>query len=210
MSPSANTPNTLWIHEAREGFSLAAALFSWASFLSTEVDQAVGLIYAPRACRFVRLQQDGTLLGSAANEPESEVISPDPVFEARVFGPKGELRWHKDAAGNHRTVIVAEDKLALRDDFNPASITYLETIDRPQILWGQFRPSPWVRLSTARVGFLDVPFAIEPKPVRVQLRIREYLAEVDVHGNVGVIEERLIRLERAVSGAAAQEVSTHD
>ena len=54
--------------------------------------------------------------------------------------------------------------------------------------------SGWSRLIEARIGALEVPLSLPPGS-RARLRVREYFADLgDGHGNVALLEERLLEL----------------
>jgi CRISPR-associated protein (TIGR03984 family) len=142
--------------------------------------------------------RDGTSSGltGASGNP----IDLGEIYEVRAFHPGAELRWRNDPghARRHQTVILAEQNLGLALTMRPPH-EVIDRLDQTYLLWGQgsdpagLAPG-WSRLSTARIGSLDVPLADVPRRERVLLRAVEYLAEFD-DGNVSVLDERLVRLE---------------
>jgi CRISPR-associated protein (TIGR03984 family) len=160
---------------------------------------AIALLYSPKRCYFGTLDAPGKLTGSKGQEIDLSCI-----FEARVFNENAELRWLNEAQGQGRAVLLAEQDISAWLDESLVTITPVKILDQTYLLWGQgvksTLASGWSRLTAARIGRLDVPFANVPEYERVQLRVREYLADTDAagkpdpHGNVSVAEERLISL----------------
>jgi CRISPR-associated protein (TIGR03984 family) len=162
----------------------------------------VALYYTPRTCGLALwLPPGGTL------SLHTGALDLDPVFELRAFSAHAELRWVHEAAGLGRGVL-------LRVDGGPEPAGWIP-LQRPQclrgprrhtyLLWGQVAEGGeapgadgprWVRLQEARIGSLSVPLAAAaPVGARVVLRAEEFWAQVDDHGNVAVVEERLCGLE---------------
>jgi CRISPR-associated protein (TIGR03984 family) len=190
-------PATLAIFTA-ESFPLDACVTALKSLLG---EVAIGILYDPTSCMLARLNGDGRLCG-----PEGDAIDVSGVFEARIFRDSMELRWHKDASskGRHRAVIIAESEINLSsmldDQWKPLEIEVpvVDTLDQTYLLWGEGTENPpgdgWSELAAARIGAMPVPISGVGPNARVILRTREYLAEYE-HGNVAVLDERLMRLE---------------
>ncbi len=156
---------------------------------------AVGLFYAPGWCGFGLVDERGNVSGSEAEKP----LPLRTIYEARVFRADAELRWWNDpVGGEHRAALLSEDGLTppgWEPDGKPLAV--LETICRRYLLWGQ-RAEPrtdlragWTRLTTARIGALDVP---RTGGDHFRILAREYLATF-ADGNVAVAEERLLEIE---------------
>jgi CRISPR-associated protein (TIGR03984 family) len=179
----------------KTGLSFAAALAALDSLLP-EGGEAVALLYAHAWCQFGRRRGRGPWLG-----PAGEAITSPPVYEARVFNEDVELRWLNDpsGAGGHRAVLLSEKDLPPPGwSQTPVEPPVVGRLDQQFLCWGQQTESladGWQRLTTARVGKLDVPLAggLE-KGQRVVLKYVEYLGEF-AHGNYGVVAERLVKLE---------------
>jgi CRISPR-associated protein (TIGR03984 family) len=140
----------------------------------------------------------GVVLAGVASQ-----VDPETVFEARLFTGNGvELRWLHQAGGLGRAVLLAEDKAnvsrAKLPFDSPGSQAVHEVFEQTMLLWGT-PDGPvtggWLPLREHRVGTLHVPWS-QPRPAdgeRVQLRLREYLAE-DGYGNAYVFDELLLDL----------------
>lgn len=166
----------------------------------------IALLYTPDWCGFAQLER----VGNQINWSESKSVL-DSVFEARVFSEHAELRWLKQWPNNGRAALISEEDIS--QYFNQEAGTFVEVDHLPQnyLLWGEGAaaasgelPANWSRLAMARIGTLDVPYPSEASGSvvsktgeRVRLVAREYLNEIDDHGNVCVVEERLLKLARA-------------
>lgn len=177
--------------------------------------EAIAILYAPTRCLFAQVS-------SAANQAvellnaNGQAIDLTDIFEARVFNSTAELRWLNDSNGSGRVVLLSEDAaISAYLETTVAAIPELKlaglpeqsltnAIDQSYVLWGQgvqTQPTTlregWSRLANARIGKLDVPIANVKHLQYVKLKVREYLQTVDQdkHGNIAVVEERLISLE---------------
>jgi len=156
----------------------------------------VAILYTPRQCRLAVLTPEGELRGPAGLMPDLSE-----AFEARVFSGQGELRWLHQADGRGRAVLLSEQDISRYLAEPVPDLTTVAIKDHEYLLWGKGTgASPaagWSRLSAARIGTLDVPVPDVKDGESVCLRAREYLAlaategEED-HGNVAVLEERLL------------------
>lgn len=166
-----------------------------------EGKKTVALLYSPYWCRFGKLE-GGVLYGSDGNP-----LNLDTVYEARVFHEDAELRWVNNNNYCGDSVLISENKSCI-DGFNESgNITILKKLDQSHtyLLWGELaivnsgdnRPlaKGWSRLTTARIGSLDIP--LDGLTNRARIKAVEYLNIIDDHGNVGVIDERLVALEAA-------------
>jgi len=158
-------------------------------------DSAIALLYSPTACQFAKLES-GSLRDFAGKEIETA-----PIFEARIFNETSELRWLNISSGKGQAVLVSQDNISgiFKDKCN---LEYFESLPQQYVLWGEGMSNPskdpngWSRLGAARIGAMDIPIAdITTNEQRVILKVVEYLQEVDEHGNVAVVEERLVRLK---------------
>jgi CRISPR-associated protein (TIGR03984 family) len=178
-----------------------------------EGQETIALLYSPSQCELARLK-DRKLL-----DCRDKPISLDDFFEARVFNEQSELRWLNDKGGLGRAALLSASPIPetcrkqLTED---VSITALKTLpQQTYLLWGEGvkdqdpattkLAAGWSRLTTARIGPLNVPIKVpnavntddKSKMPRVLLRVCEYLKVCDDHGNVAVVEERLLKLEVA-------------
>jgi len=183
-----------------EGLVLDAAL---KAFQPLKNESAIGILYDPMSCKLARLNEAARLCGS-----DGDSVDLSRVFDARIFQDSMELRWHKDPSSkrSHRAVILAETEIDLsprlddrwkRHKIEPPVI---DTLEQTYLLWGEGTRNRladgWSELATPRIGAMPVPIPGVKPNARVVLRTREYLAEYD-HGNVAVLDERLMRLEVA-------------
>jgi CRISPR-associated protein (TIGR03984 family) len=171
----------------------------------TEKYQTVALLYAPDRCRFAAFV-DGQLRDEKGDALSEQALRN--IFEARVFNCAAELRWLH--TGNHEgnAALLSEQDIStyLQTNLTAESefekLDELDSMEQCYLLWGEgtgISPSPgWQRLTAARIGRLNVPLRkTVTSGMRVQLHSCEYLREVDCHGNVAVVEERLLKLEVA-------------
>lgn len=155
---------------------------------------AAVLLYTPRHCLVAHLATDGVIRGSSG-----KVVDPAVAYEARIFHDQAELRWLNDPTGQgeHRMAILSERPLGT--EYRRLD-KILSALKQTYLLWGTLVKSSgeaqlgWSRLAEARIGAIHVPVAGVPEKGRVLLHTVEYLAEYE-HGNVAVIDERLLRLE---------------
>lgn len=162
-----------------------------------QLKNAIALLYSPESCQFAKLDPSGNLTDSKGKSINLD-YQENYIFEARIFNPDCELRWLNKANGGGCAVLISEQKLSNLSDCQEES--FLATIGQQYLLWQKktktYPSEGWVRLSTARIGSLDVPLNQSiTEDQRVYLKTIEYLNEVDKFGNVAIIEERLIKLE---------------
>ncbi len=207
-------PVTLY-GRARNDLSLQEALEAARPMF--EGRQAIGLFYSPRSCIFARLE------GEHLRDHKGRQINLAEIFEARIFSRDAELRWLNQAGGKGRAVLLTQAELSSACKANlPEDVSFvaLKTLDQTYLLWGEGTTiksdNGWSLLTTARIGRLEVPLDGVAAKDRVHLHVLEYLAEVDAqgkiidagsemateerslrHGNVAVVEERLLYLEVA-------------
>jgi len=191
-SKTMSNTKTLQGRRSKENVSLRDAISACNAFLG---NNAIALLYSPTACQLAQLV-DGKL-----SDSEGKEIALESIFEARIFNTSSELRWLNVLNGNGNAVIISESDISgiFETDCN---LQYLETLSQQYVLWGAGMESPnnaspaWSRLGAARVGAMDVPIAgITTSDRRCILKVTEYLQEVDNHGNVAVVEERLVQLK---------------
>ncbi|MBI5758597.1 MAG: TIGR03984 family CRISPR-associated protein [Planctomycetales bacterium] len=183
---------TLFVY-TDHGQSLPETLAAFAKTLPAS--GAVALLYSPANCMFARLASDSSL-----TDGEGNLVNLARVYEARVFHDGAELRWLNDPGPDqaHRTAVLSDNAMTIGPTAAP--LAFIDTLPQTYLLWGEGwsgnnrLPSAWSRLATARIGKLDVPLAGVSANNRVLLHAVEYLAEYE-DGNVGVAEERLLRLE---------------
>jgi CRISPR-associated protein (TIGR03984 family) len=150
---------------------------------------AVGLFYSPIECQFGEVR--GTIVANKNLKG---------VFEARIFNENAELRWLQESAGKGKAVLLFESNDVTQNYPKTNTVSVIHTLDGEYLLWGQGNNQPafngWSNLSEARIGQLAVPISNIKEKDRVALHFREYFEECDDHGNVAVIEERLIGLTK--------------
>ncbi|MFY1651105.1 CRISPR-associated protein Csx19 [Solwaraspora sp. WMMB762] len=149
----------------------------------------VGFCYRPADVRWFRFGVDGVPTG-----PDGAALDLTGVFELRAFTAAEELRWRHVSGGSGSATGVGGDGLA----------------EHGRLLWGTVvGPAPgagWAALHDARIGVLHVPVD-GPAPADghlVWLRVVEYVEE-DRHGNVAVVDERLVGLTASPHPNADQE-----
>lgn len=169
----------------------------------------IGLFYTPKKCLFGRTPSDGTI-----ETPEDGGLNLAEVFEARVFNTDGELRWLRDPEGDGtgQAVFVAEKNNAPPDGWqNGKPLTCLTLVEDDYLLWGTTtgwnKKKNWLQLATPRIGglYVPVPSTVPPgEKKRLQLQHREYIGlapgAAGEHGNMAVVEERLLGVEELVAG----------
>jgi len=199
-------PECTFSWSVREDTTLPAALPAAAPLLCVGGHVPVAMIYTPERCGLGRLHDDGTLTG-----PRGEAFALARAFEARVFSPAGELRWLRSGPGAGRAVLLVDGPPAPESEaarkWRGTWILERALVSQEQhyLLWGTAsasgQPGPatglasgWSRLIEARIGALEVPLSLPPGS-RARLRVREYFADLgDGHGNVALLEERLLEL----------------
>lgn len=169
---------------ARDRCTLLEAVASWPG------GEAIGLAYTPRWCGFV-VQTAGVLTPRRTWGD---------AFELRLFDAERELRWLQTGGGRGRAVLLGETVTA--PEWTALSpVEAIATSLRHYLVWGTATEGPapegWSRLWDGRIGALPVPLPGVAAGACVRLRATEYLARVDAHGNVRVVEERLSGLEAA-------------
>lgn len=181
---------TLYGRCTTTNITLKSALEKCASALSN----AVAIIYSPTCCQFAKVQENGNLTNA-----KNEIISIDKVFELRAFNQNYELRWLNELNGKGKSVLISEQKISNYLDDDISEIQELDKIPQQYILWGEGinteSTSEWAKISTARIGSIDVLVQGLTANQRVYLKAVEYLQVTDDNGNVSVVEERLIGLE---------------
>ena len=211
MKPIHLTPATLY-GRAVDDIKLEHALRAVASVFDGA--DAVALLYSARKCQLARLR------AGALTDSHEQAVDLNGIFEARIFNEKAEFRWLNRQDGQGRAVLLSEEPIpeSAESRFN-IDVT-LDAVDRrPQsyLLWGEgvgLESNGWATLTTARLGNLSLPIS-NLGTGRAQLRSVEYFAEADVdgvivqtdydmaknagklHGNVILVEERLLGLEVA-------------
>ena len=180
-------------------------LYSWRTEKSTplievlkscelHLKDGIGLVYSPNSCEFVRVE------GEQLKNYTGKEIDYGTIFEARVFNETAELRWLNQNEGQGIGVLLSEENLTTPLPKQIDVLDELETNENQYLLWGKgINPrgeenGAWGTLVAARIGGLVVPLANVQQDSRVALKAREYLKSVDDFGNVGVVEERLLKL----------------
>ena len=167
-------------------------------------NSAIALLYTPSWCGFGQL-------GAAANLIVSQPadFDEDSIFEARVFSESAELRWLKHWPNKGRAALLSEQEISNYLDTDAGRYSSDTCLTQTYLLWGEgieaanaALPERWSRLAMARIGTIDVPYPLDQRELvtgkgeRIQLVTCEYIDVIDDFGNVAVVEERLVKLER--------------
>lgn len=182
-------PATLYAYRV-ENATLHGAMARYGKLLGSD---ALGLLYSPDRCIFARLAA-GKICDRGGHP-----VPLDRVFEARLFNAAAELRWLQEPGGAGTAVLLTEVQNLVLNENPTETLSALDRIPQNYVLWGEGLAalgSGWCRLAEARIGGFDVPVNCTPKQ-RARLLAREYVCDVpgDDHGNVAVLEERLLGLE---------------
>jgi len=183
-----------------EGCSLTRALEAAAGLLSAE-GPALALILTPRRCHLARLE------GARPVAPGLDDGELAAAFEARAFGPAGELRWVHTGGELGVAHLLGERELPrLGEGDEEGVVRALCRRSSCYLLWGQraegeAAPAGWVLWWEARVRGLLLPAEVAPASGRAWLHGREYLGTLsrrppaddeEGDGALVVVEELLI------------------
>lgn len=153
--------------------------------------EALALVYTAGRCALARVTLDGSLDFGPA-----QTVELDSIYEARVFGPGGELRWRHPGGGEPAAMALMVAPLPSAPCLELPPI--VGTLRQSYLLWGEGTDVPttqgWSWLGAARIGTMAVPLVGIARRGRACLRTVEYLCRYQ-HGNVAVAEERLVGLE---------------
>lgn len=176
----------------------ATTLSEAAEAFAASFGAAIGLVYGA-TCRFIVLEADGTI-----GAPTGPADCGD-AFEARLFNPTAELRWLQselqDDLRRGQAAILFDRPPERPPSFRTETrLPVSDLLSQRYLLWGQGDGSAahrgWSALTSERIGTLAIPLGRLPAGKRAVLTAREYLSMPDErHGNVAVIEERLLALE---------------
>jgi len=127
-------------------------------------------------------------------------------FEARIFNSNYELRWLNQSNGEGIAVLLSEQ--GIESYFKKSvDLDAIKAQEQAYFLWGEgykaiLKPG-WSRLTTARLGKLDIPVGgVNQSKQRVKLITKEYFqCLAELHGNVIVAEERLMDLQLVLGKA---------
>lgn len=218
MASEQTKSNSIKLFTSRsEQKTLAAA----ASQFFKSYGPACALLYAPGAAFIAMLKGENHFMAASGKEKAPRALTEDAwqvVFEARIFNQKAELRWLNEANGQGAAVILcADDSL---DFFGSKPLPFkvqaedeekepIGEIPQTYLLWGESTGATdvdgWTQFAEARIGAFFVPVTgITQANRRAHFKAVEYLGEYE-DGNIAVCEERLIRIEAAVSATEAQE-----
>jgi len=154
------------------------------------VEGALGILYGPGTCQFVRLDPSDGSPRVRNGKPDLSL-----VFEARLFCSKGEMRWLL-REGRGTATLIDEGVFPAPEGFQ-AETCPCEALDQDYLVWGRLVSSAtegWAETASARIGTLDLPVDQGTPGERAALRTLEYMAPMD-HGNMCVVEERLVAVE---------------
>ncbi len=149
----------------------------------------VGFAYSSSAAPWFRLDADGT-----PRDAQGDPLDLTGVFELRAFDADRELRWWHTGDGRGQARELTDHTTGV-----PGARSWPPY---RRLLWGAVTSAEqgWATLSEARIGSLEVPVpGPAPSGGHVWLKAVEYVAE-DAHGNVAVVDERLIGLVVEGSG----------
>ncbi len=193
---------------ATDGIDLLAAIKQCKDLLLKTPSTA--LLYTPDWCGFAQVDLKNGSVELTVSPHEQDRYDREAIFEARIFNAQAELRWLKQWPNKGRAALIAEEDVSGYLAVAAGTFPDAESYDHPFLLWGEgaaAKPNEllpgWSRLATARIGTMDVPYPLDPKrPTvsvpneRIYLIAREYLAvpDDDEHGNVSVVDERLMKL----------------
>jgi len=153
---------------------------------------AWGLLYSPERCFFIKVNNGKIELHKEEN------INLRSVFEVRIFNEQAELRWLNELNGMGKAVLLSDVAINIWKDVDLHKIKVIDKLIQRYLLWGEGTGTNigehWSRLSTARIGKLDVPTPDVQTQERVRIKVCEYLSIIDEHGNTSVVEERLLNL----------------
>lgn len=191
--------NQLYIYK-NKSISLQDALKAWKDILAG----TMGLVYSAEKCRVLSLtavQSSDTL--------KSEMKCPP--FEARVFNQVCELRWLADAQSfnlsnwdnNGIAVLLTEREFteppAEWHLCNTDDTDYVDSREDHYVLWGEYEKDEGENriFFEHRMGNLAIPKAAftwenPQQGKKAALKVKEYIAVGDKHGNCAVIAERLL------------------
>lgn len=155
---------------------------------STEDDPLCGYTYTPLACRFFAIDPQGH-----ANYADGAHVMIDQIFEMRVFSKTWEWRWLRD--GQSARMSMVSDEPLHRGGFKTPSRDPVSVLKRTgqQLLWGKGvdgAPHGWTRLTSQRIGSIDVPFQSEGTG-RLALTTTEYFRQDPATGNWVFMTSRL-------------------
>jgi CRISPR-associated protein (TIGR03984 family) len=196
-----------------EGHITASQALAWFAAVVEEprLAGAVGFAYAPETASWFRLDGAGTAWGSDGT------LDLAAVFELRAFDGTRELRWLHQDAGTGPAVALAEDATPLPTGHPveettssaaaPGTVTGPAQQSMPQRVGPEAvrrlagRPGPagtagWCTLTSPRYAPAQIPIDAPPTSV-VQIVSAEYAIQ-DEHGNLSVVDARLIRLQTVV------------
>lgn len=173
---------------------------------------AIALISSASSFAIASIDQDGALHG-----PDGPLIPNPGCFEARAFGPDGELRWRRPIARDAFAVLLSERAAGAPAGYRSVELPCCGiALVRRQLLWGRVldsvrAPEGWVALAEARIGTVQVPRP-DPAPApreaseaanspdvghdRLQLVSHELIA-IGPDANAYVADERLVAIEVA-------------
>ena len=179
--------------QSADDLTLAEALERCAASLAFGEMPAV-LLYSASRCAVAGLSREGDLRAC-----DGRVVDTRGVFEARAFAPRCELRWLHRAGGRGRAVLLSEEPLGPVLGESTEVKELVKTLDQRYLVWGAVNGNPgpgWCAVAESQIGQIDLPVDARAGR-RIQVVAREYLGRVGDHGNVAVVEERLVKLEVA-------------
>lgn len=158
--------------------SAALALFA---------DDAVGFAYTPSESPWFRLTA-----GTARQRDGSPI--PEDTFELRAFTRDRELRWWRTSGFDLGRAVMLAEAPAVDGGVHPLCPKQ----SRSLLLWGAATGKyehGWAQVADRRVGYLWFPIAAPPAAgAGLRLAVVDYVSQ-DAHGNVGVVDQRLVGVE---------------
>jgi CRISPR-associated protein (TIGR03984 family) len=178
----------------------------------------VGFFYAPSTvARFFRLDASGRVA-----DQNGELVPLDEAYEVRLFDAKRDIRGRRDG-DRWRVAVVSDGSVAgAASDAVAGAAALKASADPPDcdirdhqyLLWGRKGRSDaqrngWTKLTTARIGALWVPHALEDGCDGIAVAAREYFRNAD-DGNAVLAGERLTGLRGIRRGdAQTKEEAAH-
>lgn len=159
-------------------------------------NDAIGFLYTPKNFWLVKLNSDGTMINPSKKWSLNSCLSS--TYEARIFNTELELRWLHKENSKGQVALISEKpiKFTKNEAIEIERRYFISTIEQRYLLWGKATGKNinvgWSQLASSQIGTLDIPVAQVQE--YAQLLTKEYLQKQPHHGNVVVMEERLVGL----------------
>ena len=189
----------------QENVDLLGAIQLFTAFANDKNADAMVFLYSPKRFLIAKLI-DGDLKALCLDTKEVKLLedfgkmSLAEFYQVRFFNNDIELRWFRPVgAEKGSAIILSEDFTGDEKDAIIESVEFIDSVEQRYLLWGEWLSShgDWTVLAENRIGSIAVPVEAKQdnnKTTRVQCVAKEYLGRTS-HGNIVVIEERLVGLE---------------